>query len=317
MDGTKKVILIMLMIVLALAILLSFISVIRNNAKERLKQKQLILPEKYASIIVAEKEKKPEKMKKDFFLVAMYKEYIFFYGSAKRILIEGFVGYASLIVIMFLLTNDIGFALLISLSWFGLLYNRIDNANAKKRKKYIKDFSSAISVMYTAAEAGNTLPASIKQVSERDTIGSRIRTEFANINKDLVNNIPLKEALENFYARNKMFAEIGMFVIIMQFYALKGGDGLKDILEDISNSLNRKITAYSEIDAELGIYTVLMNVFIYGYFALIVAIKFFMPTFYADMFDYGMQYAQAIGSVFMYIFGIWFYKSMMRGTAEG
>ncbi len=317
MDETRKIIFIAMMVVLALAIILSFISIIRNNARERLRQKQLVLPEKYASKIVTEKEKKPKKMKKDFFLIAMYKEYVFFYGSGKRVIIEGLVGYATLMVIMFLITSDVVFALLISLSWFALLYNRIDNANTKKRKRYIKDFASAISVMYTAAEAGNTLQASIKQVTERDTIGTRIRTEFANINKDLVNNVSLKDALENFYARNKMFAEIGMFVIIMQFYSLKGGDGLKDILEDISFSLNRKITAYAEIDAELGIYTIMMNVFVYGYFALIVAIKFFMPTFYADMFDNGMQYAQAFGSAFMYMFGIWFYKSMMRGTAEG
>lgn len=313
----SKTIFIIAVVVLSALILLSFGLVIKNNAQRASVQKQLVLPEKYSTIIVEETKKKEKKKKKDFFIVKMIKEYIFFFGSAKKVIFLAVFGYLALFVVMYLVTNEILFSILISFSYFGLLYMHLDGKISKKRKQYIKDFASAINVLYTSAEAGNTIEASIKQVVERDTIGPRMRTEFGNINKDLLNNMSLSDALESFYERNKTFQEVGMFVIIMQFYAQKGGDGLKDILSDIAESLNGKITAYAEIAAELGIYSALINVFVYGYFCLLIGIKVFMPTFYPEMFDYGMQYVQAFASVFLYIFAIWFYKSMMRGTAEG
>lgn len=313
-----KTILIIVIIVTSLCIILSFISVIKNNIKRNNTQKQIVMPEKFSTTIMNTKlDKTSKKKRKDFFIVKMFKEYKFFFGSCKRIVIEGVIYYSAMLIAMFLVSGDVLFSFLISFSSFALLYVKVDGKITKRRKRYIKDFASAINVLYTSAEAGNTIEASIKQVVDRDTIGPRIRAEFANINKDLTNNMSLSDALESFYERNKMFQEVGMFVIIMQFYAQKGGDGLKDILSDISKSLNGKITAYAEIEAELGIYTVLMNIFVYGYFLIIIGIKFFMPTFYADMFDNGLQYVQAIGSVVLYMFAIWFYKSMMRGTAEG
>lgn len=315
-----KTIFIIVVTLLCTLIVFSFALIIKNNTERFNVQKQLVLPEKYAKEIAnANKKdnKKKKKKKKEFFIVTMFKEYIFFYNSCKSIVIFGIAGYAILLAIMFFMTEEIVFSMIISFSFFGLWYCFVDQKISKKRKLYIKDFASAINVLRTSVEAGNTIEASIKQVVERDTIGPRMRYEFGNINKDLLNNMSLADALEAFYQRNKMFQEVSMFVIIMQFYAEKGGDGLKDILVDISDSLNDKIQGYAEVSAELGIYTALINVFVYGYFALIIGIKIFMPTFYPEMFDYGLQYVQAIGSVFLYMFSIWFYKTMIRGTAEG
>jgi hypothetical protein len=61
-----------------------------------------------------------------------------------------------------------------------------------------------------------------------------------------------------------------------------------------------------------------MNIFIYGYFGALLVINIFMPTFYPDLIDQGVTgILKVIFSVFLYGFGIWFYKTMLRNSAEG
>ena len=217
-----------------------------------------------------------------------------------------------------MIIGSIPYALIFALTFDIIEYIFVESKTSKARKKYIKDFASAINVLSTSTEAGNTFEKGIATIVSRNTIGERIRNEFALISTDLKNNKPLEEALESFYKRNSGFQEISMFVVVVQFFNKKGGDGLREIFSELSQSLTNKINNYSEIDAEIGIYKMLMNFFIYAYFAILLFIPMFMPTFYPNLLDAGFTgYVKAFGSIFLYLFAIWFYKSMLRNSAEG
>jgi len=317
MDITK-ITLIALISFFSLLVIYTFINIIRNRIKEKENREKVIFPEKYAYILNQKNENDKKKKKKTFFIKKLYQEYVFFYDSAKAILISSLIGYVIFVLIFYLLCNDVLLATILALSYLVVEYIFIDGRITKARKKYVKDFSSAISVLSTSTEAGNTLEKGILAVTKRDTIGKKMKEEFGRINNDLKNNKPLDEALENFYKRNSMFQEVSMFVVIIQFFNKKGGDGLRDILDELSQSLNTKINNYSEIDAEVGLYKILMNFFIYGYFACILVVKMFMPTFYANILDQKTTgYLKVLVSMFLYILAIYYYKSMMRNSAEG
>lgn len=317
-DTTIRNIFIVLVSVFGVLILFSLINVIKNSIRNKELRRRIIFPEKFTKALKSPEGKKKIKKKKEFFLKKFYKEYVFFYGNGKPVIAVAFAGYAVFVVIFYLIIGSIPYALIFALTFDIIEYIFVENKTSKARKKYIKDFASAINVLSTSTEAGNTFEKGIATIVSRNTIGERIRNEFALISTDLKNNKPLEEALESFYKRNSGFQEISMFVVVVQFFNKKGGDGLREIFSELSQSLTNKINNYSEIDAEIGIYKMLMNFFIYAYFAILLFIPMFMPTFYPNLLDAGFTgYVKAFGSIFLYLFAIWFYKSMLRNSAEG
>lgn len=317
MDMTKIAI-IALISFFSLLIIYTMINFIRNTIKNKEKREKILFPEKYAYILNSKESKEKIKKKKVFFLKKLYNEYVYFYGSGKTILIVALLGYISFVLIFYLLCSDVILSLILSLSFLIIEYIFIDGKNTKARKRYIKDFSSAISVLATSTEAGNTIEQGMATIVTRETIGEKMKYEFSLINNDLKNNKSLDTALENFYKRNSSFQEIAMFVVVVQFFNKKGGEGLRDILDDLSQSLNTKVNNYMEIDSEIGVYKVLVNFFIYGYFIALLVTKIFMPTFYSNILDQkAIGYIKIALSMILYMLAIWFYKTMMRNSAEG
>lgn len=186
-------------------------------------------------------------------------------------------------VIFVLLSRDFVISLVFALAYFDLFYIFIDKKNEKNRKKYIKSFSLALRTLTASVEAGNSFEEALSLIIKRDTIGKKIRSELAYLNNNLKNNKPLEDALEEFWKRNSLFQEFSMFVIVMQFYSKKGGEGLAKILLNLEKTLENKVESYSEIDTELGIHKTLMNILIYGYFVFLLVIKLFLPEFYIDL----------------------------------
>lgn len=301
------------------AFLFSLLKLFRDKSKNMEARRKVLFPEKYVHILENDpRTKEKKKKKKEFFLKKFYNEYCFFFKNGRPMIIIALVGYAIFVVIFYILSNSIPYSLIFAFSFDIIVYIHYDGKTTKARKKYIKDFASAINVLSTSTEAGNTFEKGIASIVQRDTIGERIRYEFSLISTDLKNNKPLEEALESFYKRNSGFQEIAMFVVVVQFFNKKGGDGLREIFSELSQSLTNKINNYGEIDAEIGIYKALMNFFIYGYFIILLVIKAFMPTFYPNLLDQGlMGYFKAFGSIVLYMFSIWFYRTMLRNSAEG
>lgn len=317
-DNTIRLIFIVIIALLGFALAFSLIKFFLNKSKNMEARKKVLFPEKYVHILENDPRTKNKKKKKEFFLKKFYNEYCFFYKNGKPMIVIALVGYVIFVVIFYILSNSIPYSLIFAFSFDIIVYIHYDGKTTKARKKYIKDFASAINVLSTSTEAGNTFEKGIASIVARDTIGERIRYEFSLISTDLKNNRPLEQALESFYKRNSGFQEIAMFVVVVQFFNKKGGDGLREIFSELSQSLTNKINNYGEIDAEIGIYKALMNFFIYGYFIVLLVIKMFMPTFYLNLLDQGfMGYLKAFGSIVLYMFSIWFYRTMLRNSAEG
>lgn len=262
--------------------------------------------------------KKPKKTKiKENAIVKLYKEYMFFDGTKKKFIFSLILGYVISFVIFFVLSQNYGLAAILSIAYFDLFYIFIDRRNEKQRKRYIRSFSLALRTLTASVEAGNSFEEAVSTIIKRDTIGSKIRTEFAYINNGLKSNKSLEEVLNDFWARNNMFTEFSMFVIVMQFYSQKGGDGLAKILIKLEKTLEDKVESYSEIDTELGIHKTLMNVLIYGYFVFLLGVKLFMPGFYIDIAYDSIGYLKALGSVALLFVGTVYFKNMVRTSAEG
>ena len=303
---------------------LSIIAFIRNSIKEKEVRESIVFPENFSHLMKKKQEEedaksnKEKKKRKPFILKRIYDEYLFYYKKANGIFIVAFLGYSLSVLLFYFVSRNITFSFILALTFLAIEYIFIDDRITSANKKYTKNFANAIQVISTSLEAGDTLPKAITNVVNRNTISERIREEFEYVNIDLKNNLPLEEAFEHLYERNKGVKEITMFVTIIQFYSKKGGSGLKDMLAQLGNSLNAKVSNYAEIDAEIGLYKMLMNFFIYGFFLALVLVPFFMPTFYISLMDQGLLgYLKIAGSILFYFVGIVMYKRIISDSAKG
>ena len=249
-------------------------------------------------------------------LVKLYKEYIFFKGKTSRLVAVGVLGYAVFLVAFYFLSKSVPLAIIFSFSWGIILYIIIDGRTGKKRKKYIKGFSTALKTISASVEAGNTFQVAVQLILNRDTTSPRVKEEFALLNNDLKTNKSIEEALESFYKRNNMFQEISLFVVTIQFFFKKGGENLSKVLVDIEKAFEKKIENYSEIDTELGINKMLMNVLIYGYLGMFFVLPLFMPTFYPKLIEGDFGILKALGSQVLFYFGVIFFRNQIRRVAE-
>lgn len=316
-----KYFLIAIISILTILILSSTFKLIRKNFIFKKKTRMIITGVDTNTKIKGLNENKKKKRvrtkhKKNIFL-RLYKEYIFFDGSKSRFFEFLIIGYIIFYIIFVLLSRDFIISLVLALAYFDLFYIVIDKKNEKNRKKYIKSFSLALRTLTASVEAGNTFEEAISQIIKRDTIGQKIRNELAYLNNNLKNNKSREEALEEFWKRNSLFQEFSMFVIVMQFYSKKGGEGLAKILLSLERTLENKVENYSEIDTELGIHKTLMNILIYGYFAFLFIVKLFLPEFYVDISNDKFGIIKVLGSVVLLFFATIFFKSMVRSAAEG
>lgn len=307
--------------VLVILILISTFKIIRKSIIFKKKTRMIITgvdsDTKVKGINEKKKNKKIKKKHRKNIILNLYKEYVFFDGSKAKFFEILIIGYLVFYVVFVLLSRDFVLSAVFALAYFDLFYIFIDKKNEKNRKKYIKSFSLALRTLTASVEAGNSFPEALSLIIKRDTIGRKIRSELAYLSNNLKNNKSLEEALEEFWKRNSMFQEFSMFVIVMQFYAKKGGEGLGKILLDLERTLENKVESYSEIDTELGIHKTLMNILIYGYFAFLLVVKLFMPEFFVDISQDQFGIVKALGSVALLFFGTVFFKNMVRSAAEG
>lgn len=262
------------------------------------------------------KEKTKKVKIKEPALKTLVKEYIFFGGSKTKFIASLIIGYLVFYVIFFIVSSNFIIAAILALAYFDLFYIVIDKKNEKNRKNYIKGFSLALRTLTASVEAGNSFPEAVTTIMKRETINEKIRTEFAYLNNNLKSTKSLNDALDEFWQRNHMFGEFSMFVIVMQFYASKGGSGLAQILLKLEKTLENKVESYSEVDTELGIHKTLMNILNYGYFIVLLFVKLFMNTFYVDLAN-TVGYLKCLGSVACLYIATIYFKSMVRNAAEG
>lgn len=256
--------------------------------------------------------------KKENFIKRLYKEYTFYGGNLKKLILLAVLGYFACLLIIFLISNDVLCSIILSIVWFTILYVFIDNKNSKARKKFIKGFAQALRTLEASTNSSNSFETSIQAITAREGINPKVKDEFGQISAGLKNNKSLEQVMEEFWIRNSSIPEFAMFAIVMQFFSKSGGSGLNKILQQLEASLNQKIINYDKVDAELGINKVLMNIFVYGYVLALVIVPVFYTTFYAGITDAGaMGYIKAIASVAMHLFSVVFYKSMIRSCSEG
>lgn len=264
------------------------------------------------------KQKKPKRVKvKQNTFVKLYKEYIFFGGKRSGFIKGVVIGLLLFFIAFYLLCQNVPISACFAIVYLDLFYLFIDKRNEKNRKKYVKSFSLALRTLTASVEAGNSFEEALSIITKRETIGAKIRSEFAYLSNNLKSNKSLEDALEEFWNRNNLFPEFSMFVIVMQFYSKKGGEGLSKILLELEKTLENKVESYAEIDTELGIHKTLMNGLIYVYFIFLFLVKLFMPTFYIDIVNDKFGILKVIGSVAMVFFSTIFFKNMVRSAAEG
>lgn len=255
---------------------------------------------------------------KNNFITSLFKEYIFFKGSPIKFFAGLLLGYSLFMLIFYLLSKDVLLSVILALAYFNYFYVFIDKKNEKHRTAYIKHFSMSLKTITASVEAGNSFETALDSLTKRDHLNFKIKEEFAILSNNLKSNMPLDEALERFWKRNSMFPEFAMFVIIMQFFSKKGGSNLGEVLLGLEETLDKKISNYSEIETELGINKMLMDGLTYLIPIALVIIPLFMPTFFVKLTSSGsMGYIKALGFVALYLFGVIFFKRMVRNTAEG
>ena len=306
--------------ILALVILYLIYRAIKDNLSLKKKYKRMLqtetetLSQKLNTKIPEAQAKK--KTKNPIKKVAM--EYQYYGGDPKKLLIIGLTGYAIFVVLLFLVSQSIGIAMILAFVWFTIFYVFIDNKNQKCRKKYIKGFASALRTLSSNIEAGNTFEQAIINVTKREGMNQKIKDEFQVLSNDIKNNKTREQAIEEFYQRNSDIPEFAMFAIVMQFFSKTGGAGLGKIIAELEDALNQKVMNYDKVSAELGVNQILMNILIYGYLLALLVINFFYTTFYSGIVDSGvLGYVKCFGSVFLHLISVYFYKNMIRKCAEG
>lgn len=264
-----------------------------------------------------DRKKVSKKLKKQNSLILLYKEYIFFGGNKKKFVLQIVIGYFCVFLVYFCLTEDYLLSVIFGITYLIIFYVLVDGKNTKLRKRYIKSFSLSLRTLAVSVEAGSSFPQALATISKRETIDFKIRDEFAILTNNLKSNKTLEQALDEFWKRNNLFQEFSMFVIVMQFYSKKGGRGLSAILQNLEKTLNTKIENYSEIDSEIGMYSMLFYAILVVYCGFTLLVKFFQPTFFASLSGTPGGYVKVAGSVFLLFLGVKFFKGMIRTAAEG
>lgn len=315
-----KYFLIILIAFFGCLVLFTFVKIIVTNSKYNKKTRLIVSGTDSNTKVKGIKNNKTKvkkvKTKQNAF-VKLYKEYIFFDGKRSGFIKGIVVGYLIFFLIFYILSQSIPVAAVFAIAYLDLFYLYVDKRNEKNRKRYIKGFSLALRTLTASVEAGNSFEEALSIITKRDSIEPKIRSEFAYLSNNLKSNKGLEEALEEFWKRNDLFPEFSMFVIVMQFYSKKGGEGLGKILLDLEKTLENKVESYAEIDTELGIHKTLMNGLIYVYFIFLFLVKLFMPAFYIDIVNDKLGILKVAGSVGLVFFSTIFFKNMVRSAAEG
>ena len=244
-----------------------------------------------------------------------YREYIYFGGSFAKF-IQGIIyGYLIFFILFLAISKTVAPSIVLSFLYFIVFYLYIDIKNTKNRKKFMKSFSMSLRVICSSMEAGNSFQQSIRNIISRDTIIERLRYEYILLDNNLRTNMSIEDAMQLFYERNNMFAEISMFVTIVQFSMAKGDSGMKNILTELQATLEKKLENYAEIDSEIGMYKTVFYVIVFGEVIFAFFIKLMKPEFFI-VASTGKGLFKLCGSVILMFLAVYFFKSMIRNAAE-
>lgn len=286
-----------------------------REQKEQEKKARLVIQGEVQQTYM--KQVKEYKRKKRIYLIEVFKLFEFFTGKLKILGIVSLVGYLITTFLLYLISKHIGLAVILGLNWFLMVFVFTDNKVQKHKKSYLKGLGVAISSIQSGVEAGNHITECFNDLNKRETLDKTILREFQKVNSQVSLGKPLEVALKDFLDKNYFFNETIMFVSVIVFFSEKGGEGLKEILKDLNTSLEEKIVIYDEIDAILGINKLLLNAFIYGYFAFIFLVKVFMNSVYDKLALNYTGYIKVFVGFVLAGLCVYTYKSMIKKVVEG
>lgn len=302
---------------IAIVIAVAVYSVISGTYKTSKKKERVfgtIVPN---TSVVTAKEKKLKHKKEHFAMIKKaYRDYMYFGGKKKNIIRWLLLGYIGYVLIFFALSQNIGFGLILGLNWFTVYYFILTNGNEKKRKKFIKQFNSALRVISSSLEASNTFRMAIENVAKKDTITGKLHAEFVRLDNQLKTNISLNTALKDFQKRNSLFPEVNMFCTVISFASRKGEEGIKGIIFQLEETLQQRLDNYLEIDSEISLYKIVFYIVLGVSNVAPMLLPFIKPEFWTSHENF-LGVLKLIVSPLLNFVSMFLFKKFINSSAEG
>ncbi len=292
----------------------SILRVNYKNSKQKEKTIGTIVP-KVRNVSIKDKSLKVKKERFKGFKKA-YSDYIYFGGSKKKLFRNIFIGYLAYVLVFLLLSKNIAFGLILGLNWLTVFYFILTNSNEKKRKKFIKQFNSALRVISSSLDASNTFRMAISNVAKKETITGKLHSEFVRLDNQLKTNISLTTALKDFKNRNALFPEVNMFCTVISFASRKGEEGIKGIISQLEETLQQKLDNYLEIDSEISLYKIVFYIILGISNVAPVLFPLFKPEFWTSHENF-MGYVKMIASPVLNFCSMFLFKKFINSSAEG
>lgn len=318
--GDKKMflwtmILLAVLLVFAITLIVAYIKDVRKAKKNRKSLIEGLSQEDAVKIVKEEKKKKREVNKIRYPFKKIVDEYIFFGGDWHKLVKYILFGYIITFLIYLIITHSILCSFIFSIYFFLIAYLILTSKNKKKRMSYLKSFSSALEILSSSIEAGDSLESAISNIQKRERLDSKILNEFAILSNNLKSNMSLDESLEHFWKRNNVFEEFSMFVIVLQFFMKSGGRNLSKMFNTMKISVQQKIENYSTIESKIGSYNMLFKIFIFVNVGFSLIGGIFIDNFYKTLSS-GLGILQSLGSVGLTFMATYIFNMFVRGAAE-
>lgn len=318
--GDKKmflwiVILLAIIFVFAIALIISYVRDVRTAKKNRKNLIGGLSPEEVVKITKEAKKKKRELKGIKYPFKKIVDEYVFFGGDWRKLVKYVLFGYVITFLIYLVITRSILCSIIFSIYFFLIAYMILSSKNKKKRMSYLKSFSSALEILSSSIEAGDSLESAITNIQKRERLNPKILNEFAILSNNLKSNMSLDESLEHFWKRNNVFEEFSMFVIVLQFFMKSGGRNLSKMFNTMKVSVQQKVENYSTIESKIGSYNMLFKIFVFVNIGFSLIGGLFIDNFYNTLSN-GLGILQAVGSVVLTFMATYIFNMFVRGAAE-
>jgi Flp pilus assembly protein TadB len=247
----------------------------------------------------------------------LFGQYLFFGGSIGGIAGIFLGGYAAAFCAYLAVSRNALIAFVLAALYPAVAYMMLGASMKKKRIEYIKSFVMAIGIVGSAFSAGNSFPEAIDMVVRRDSLGEKIRREFAVMGNQIKSGSSLTKAVNDFTERNRMFEEFSMFGIAIEFYETNGGRGIGRMFSTMEKSLTRKIENYAEIEAKISSYERMVRIFLLLEMTASLIATFFVPNFYVTVASSGTNMLEMAGGVALSMASSFLFEMIVRDAAEG
>jgi|SRR5690554_5189717 len=319
LDQIMRIVFFVIITTIVLYLFYIFFKIIQREQEKRTRTIKVISGSKASALkeeFKGNQPKKKKKKRKNNSFKDLFKQYLFFGGTKSKLIKSFTFGYLGVLFFYLLLTRHLLISIILSFLYILAFYTILESNTKRKRLAYIKSFSSSLDIITASVHAGNSIEEAIKTITKRENIGEIIKREFTLLNNNLKSNIPLEESLERFRERNSMFEEFSMFVIVVQFFVKSGGRNVKNVFTSMQQSLNQKIENYSTIESKIVSYQFAFNAFVILEILATFIGPIFITNFYTNIASSLEGIVKVVASVVLTILSVFFFKSMIKTSAE-